>query len=129
MSMIEGRTIRWITPQRPRRPLASSGRLSRRLQGAASAVWSLVEVILASRKLSGLIVAAVTLGVAAVCVRDGGIDGLIVNLPALAVIWGAAFELIRLGRGWRGVRPASPASIRRVSPAVRWQGAKATEGR
>jgi hypothetical protein len=130
--MIEGAplaSVRWITPENPRWSLASTRHLSRPPRRAAAVAWLPVEVVLASRKLSSLIVAAVTLGVAAVCVRDGGPDKLIVNVPALAVIWSAAYGLIRLGRGWRGVRPSSQESRLRVSSTIRWQGAMAAGGR
>jgi hypothetical protein len=112
--------IRWVTPQGHGQSPAPARPLSRRRRGAAAAAWSPVAAVLASRRLSGLVVATVTLAVAAVCVRDGGLDELIVNIPALAVIWGAGYGLIRLGRGWLGVRDSS---------AIRWQGAKAAGGR
>jgi hypothetical protein len=121
--------IRWITPQGHGQAPAPARPLSRRRRAAAAVAWSPVAAALASRRLSGLVVVTVTLAVAAVCVRDGGLDELIVNIPALAVIWGAVYGLIRLGRGWLGVRPSAPPPRRRGSSAVRWQGARAAGGR
>jgi hypothetical protein len=67
--------------------------------------WSPVDAVLAARDLSNMAVVAVTIAVAILCARDGGLTAVIVNLPALAVVWGAAYGLIRLGRWWRGARP------------------------
>jgi hypothetical protein len=67
--------------------------------------WSFVDAVLAARELSNLVVVATTLAVAILCTRDGGLASMIMNLPALAVVWGAAYGLIRLGRWWRGVDP------------------------
>jgi hypothetical protein len=46
-----------------------------------------------------------TIAVAILFARNGGLIEVIINLPALAVVWGAAYGVIRLGRWWRGVRP------------------------
>jgi hypothetical protein len=98
-------TTLWITPRDGREIPKADGLLRYHLRDAADLVWSPVDAVLASRSLSNLIVLTVTFGVAALCVRDGGLDGLIINLSGLAVIWGAAYGLIRLGRWWRGVHP------------------------
>ena len=97
--------VLWITPHHGRELPRADGLPRRRFRHAADLAWSPVDAVLVARDLSNLIVVAATLGVAALCVRDGGLDGLIVNLPGLAVIWGAIYGLIRLGRWWRGVHP------------------------
>jgi hypothetical protein len=115
----------WITPQAGRELPVADGHLlrslvsrclvsrclvsrclvSRCLRRAVDLAWSPADVVLATRNLSNLVVVAATLAVAALCVRDNGLDGLIINLPGLAVVWAAAYGLIRLGRWWRGVYP------------------------
>ncbi|MGD0244408.1 MAG: hypothetical protein ABSB59_29360 [Streptosporangiaceae bacterium] len=67
--------------------------------------WSPVDTVLAARDLSNVVVMGATLAVAILCASDGGLAAVIMNIPALAVVWGAAYGLIRLGRWWRGVRP------------------------
>ena len=84
----------------------------------AAAIWSPVDAVLASRKLSGLVVAALMLGVVSVCFRDGGVVELILNVQALAVIWSAAYSALRLGRKWRGTQ-SPPVGLARA--ATRWQ--------
>jgi hypothetical protein len=79
--------------------------MGRRARRGAELAWLPVDTVLAARDLSNLVVVAATLAVAMLCVRDGGLTAVIVNIPALAVVWGAAYGLIRLGRRWRGVRP------------------------
>jgi hypothetical protein len=111
---------RWVSP-REIRPLPPSGRPpSRRSRRGADAVWPLAEIVLASRQLSSLIVVAVTLVVATLYVRAGGIDELIANLSGLAVAWGAAYGLVGLGRRWRGVRPPVHVPGRPSLRAIRW---------
>jgi hypothetical protein len=78
---------------------------ARRFRPGVELAWSPVDAVLAARDLSNLVVMAGTLAVAVLCARDGGLTSLIMNLPALAVVWGAAYGLIRLGRWWRGVAP------------------------
>jgi hypothetical protein len=83
-------------------------------------VWLPIDAILTVRLLSSLIVLGSTLVVAALCARSGGgLDGLIVNLPGLAVIWGSAYGLIRLGRWWRGMYPPEHVPRRPVRQASR----------
>jgi len=81
------------------------GLLRRRFRRGVELAWSPVDAVLAARDLSNLVVMAATLVVAILCACDGGATAVIMNLPALAVVWGAAYGLIRLGRWWRGVRP------------------------
>jgi hypothetical protein len=84
----------------------------------------LADVVLASRWLSSLIIAMVTLSAAAVCERADGVNGLVGNFPALAMIWGSAAGLIRLGHERRGLKP-----LAHTRPVVRWQRAMPAEGR
>jgi len=98
-------SILWTTANASRRSSPRSGVRRHRFWHAADLAWALVETVLAARSLSNLIVVAVTLGVAALYARDAGLDGLIVNLPGVAIIWGAMYGLIRMGRWWRGVYP------------------------
>lgn len=100
-------------------PSASSF-LRRRIRYAAELVWSPVDAVLAARGLSNLIVVTVTLGVAVLTFAGGGLDGLIINLPSVAVIWAAAYGLIRLGRWWREVYP--PAHVPRSERVRRLPG-------
>jgi hypothetical protein len=76
-----------------------------RLQDAADLAWRPVDAILASRQLSNLMVLLATLSVAVLFIREGGLYGLASNLGSAAVVWGAAFGLIRAGRWWRNVKP------------------------
>lgn len=93
---LPGTSVRWVT---------ASDRSRRRFQHRAELAWSPVDTVLAARDLSNLVVIAATIAAAIVCARDGGLTAVIMNLPALAVVWGAAYGLIRLGRWCRGVRP------------------------
>jgi hypothetical protein len=103
--------VAWI---RPRELPVTDGRPPcRRLRPAADLAWSPADAVLATRNLSNLVVLAATLGVAVLCVRYDGLGGLIANLPGLAVVWGAAYGLIRLGRWWRGVNPPEHHAIHR----------------
>jgi hypothetical protein len=68
--------------------------------------WSPVDAVLAARTLSNLAVMAATLAVVILIAWSGGLTAVITNIPALAVVWGAVYGLIRLGRWWRGVGPA-----------------------
>jgi hypothetical protein len=116
--------VRWTSARgghQSSRPGWFPGRRSRRV---ADAAWPLADAVLASRKLSNLVVLLATLAVAALYARDGGVNGLIVNLPGLAVIWSAAYGLLRLGYGWRGIRPRSSVTPGPALPAVRWQRAR-----
>lgn len=101
---LPGTSVRWVAARDPRP--TPGGPLRRRFRHGAELAWSPVDAVLAARDLSNLIVMAVTLAVAILCALDGGLTAVIMNLPALAVVWGAAYGLIRLGRWWRGVRPA-----------------------
>jgi hypothetical protein len=93
---LPGTSVRWVTASGPSR---------RRFQHRVELAWSPVDAVLAARDLSNLVVMAATIAVAILCACDGGLTAVIMNLPALAVVWGAAYGLIRLGRWWRGVRP------------------------
>jgi hypothetical protein len=95
--------VRWVGRQAVCLPRSRRHRAGSVARGLTA--WSSLEAVLASRTTCNLIVVTATSSVAAVCVAEGGIDGFITNLPALAVVWGALYGLIRLGRGWRGVRP------------------------
>jgi hypothetical protein len=100
-------SVRWVSPRGTHGTPALGRSPSRRTRRAANAAWALAETVLASRRLSNSIVVAATLIVAALCLRHG-VDGLIANVPTLAVIWSAIYGLVRLGRNWRGVRPTPP---------------------
>lgn len=76
-----------------------------RLQDLADLLWRPVDAVLASRELSNLVVVLATLAVTAVFIRQGGLYGLADNLGSAAVVWGAAFGLVHVGRQWRDVRP------------------------
>lgn len=117
--------VRWTASQTPCSPCSqrhSAGRL---------AVGQSADTVLASRTASNLIVATGTASVAAVCVADGGLVSLITNLPALGVVWGALYGLIRIGRGWRGVQPSRHFAPRgQAEQVTRWQIARSlTPGR
>ena len=102
---LPGTSVRWVTASDPS-PSSAPGRLlRRRFRHGVELAWSPVDAVLAARDLSNLLVMAATLAVAIMCACEGGVTALIMNLPALAVVWGAAYGLIRLGRWWRGVRP------------------------
>ncbi len=76
-----------------------------RLQDTADFAWRPVDAVLASRKLSNLFVLLATLMVVMIHVHHGGLYELADNLEGEAVVWGAAFGLIRAGRWWRDVKP------------------------
>lgn len=100
-----GTSVRWVAAGHSGRRSAPAGRLPRLLRHGVELTWAPVDAVLAARDLSNLVVMAATLAVAVLCVCDGGLTSLIMNLPALAVVWGATYGLIRLGRWWRGVGP------------------------
>lgn len=108
--------VRWTASQNPCPPCSqrhSAGRL---------AVWPSADTVLASRTASNLFVATGTVSVAAVCVADGGLVSFITNLPALGVVWGALYGLIRIGRGWRGVHPPRHVAPRgQAEQVTRWR--------
>lgn len=76
-----------------------------RFQDLVDLLWRPTDTVLASRELSNLFVLLASLGVAVVFIRQGGLNGLADNLASVAVVWGAAFGLIHLGRRWRDVKP------------------------
>jgi hypothetical protein len=76
-----------------------------RLQDTADLAWRPMDVVLASRELSNLIVMLATLIVAVISIHGAGLYGLASNLANVAVVWGAAYGIVRLGRWWRGVKP------------------------
>jgi hypothetical protein len=100
-----GTSVQWVTASYPSRRSALAGPLPRRFRHGVDLAWLPVDAVLAARDLSNLVAMAATLAVAILCVRDGGMSSLILNLPAVAVVWGAAYGLVRLGRWWRGVGP------------------------
>jgi hypothetical protein len=102
---LSGTSVRWVAASDPSPRLTSGALLRRRFRRAADLAWLPLDAVLAARDLSNLAVLAATLAVAAFCARDGGLTAVIVNLPALAVVWGATYGLIYLGRWWRGVQP------------------------
>ena len=75
-----------------------------RLQDLADLLGQMVDALLRSRQLSGLLVLAPTLGVSVLFIRQGGLYGLADHMEAVAVVWGAAVGLIHFGRTWRDVR-------------------------
>lgn len=91
--------VRWAASQNACPPCSQRHAVGR------VAVWPSADTVLASRAASNLVVTTVTTCVAVVCAADGGLVSFISNLPALAVVWGALYGLIRLGREWRGVQP------------------------
>jgi hypothetical protein len=105
-------SVRWVAASDLSPRSVPDGLLCRRLRHGAELAWSPVDAVLAARDLSNLVVMAATLAVAGLCARDGGLAAVIENLPALAVVWGAACGLIRLGRWWRGVRPPEHKPLR-----------------
>jgi hypothetical protein len=102
---LPGTSVLWVAATGQSPQTAPGGLLRRRFRHGVELAWAPVDIVLAARDLSNLAVMAATLAVAALCTRDGGLTELIINLPALAVVWGASYGLIRLGRWWRGVRP------------------------
>ena len=76
-----------------------------RLQDAADFAWRPVDAVLTSRGLSNLFVLLATLSISALFIRQGGLNGLADNLGSVAVVWGAAFGLVHVGRQWRDVKP------------------------
>lgn len=76
-----------------------------RLQDLADLLWRPVDAALASRELSNLAALLPTLYVSVLFIRVGGLYGLAEHLEDVAVVWGAAYALIRTGRWWRGVKP------------------------
>jgi hypothetical protein len=99
----------------------SASSILRRVWYAAELAWSPVDAVLGVRSLSNLIVVTVTLSVAVLTFAGGGFERLLINLPSLAVIWGASYGLIRLGRWWRGAYPPAhaprPVRVRGARPA------------
>jgi hypothetical protein len=76
-----------------------------RLQDAADLVWRPVDAVLASRKVSNLVVLLVTIATAVISIHGNGLYGLVSNLANTAVAWGATFGLIHYGRERRDVKP------------------------
>jgi hypothetical protein len=76
-----------------------------RIQDTADFAWRPVDAVLASRKLSNLVVLFATLLVVMIYVHHGGLYELADDLEGVAVVWGAAFGLIHVGRQWRDVKP------------------------
>lgn len=99
-------SVFWVMASQASQRSAPIGPLPRRFRYGVELAWSPVDVVLAARDLSNLVVVAATLVVAILCAHYGGLTLLIMNLPALAVVWGAAYGMIRLGRWWRGVGPS-----------------------
>jgi hypothetical protein len=114
--LVPGPAIRWVTAAGDCRAPAPGGQPRRRLRHLAGLAWTPAEAVLAARDLSNLVAVVVTLGVAVPCAYQGGLDGVIVNLPGLAVAWAATYGLIRLGRWWRGVYPPEHVPVRSSRP-------------
>jgi hypothetical protein len=108
---------RWITARNVRGPLAAH----RRRHHATAAVWSLTDTVLASPRLSNIIIVVATLGMAVACVWAGGLKGLVSGVSALSAIGGTVAGFIRMGRERRGVRPPTYMPCWRSSTAVRWR--------
>ena len=100
-----GTAIRWVVAGGSASRPAPGQLPGRRLRHGTELAWWPVDAVLAARDLSNLVVMAATAAVAVVCACDGGLTSVIMDLPGLAVVWGAAYGLIRLGRWWRGVHP------------------------
>jgi hypothetical protein len=100
-----GTSVRWVAAGHSGRRSEPAGPLPRLFRHGAEVTWAPVDAVLAARDLSNLVVMAATLAVAVLCVCNGGLTSLIMNIPALAVVWGATYGLVRLGRWWRGVGP------------------------
>ena len=79
--------------------------ISYRSQDAADLAYRPVDAMLSSRELSNLAVLLATLSISVLFLCEGGIYGLASNLGSAAVVWGAAYGLVRVGRLWRGVQP------------------------
>jgi hypothetical protein len=110
------RIVRWMVSQSACQPCAQ------RNSARKLAVWPAADAVLASRAASNLVAAAGTTCVATVFIAVGGVISFITNLPALAVVWGTLYGLIRLGRGWRGVQPPRHfASHRQAEEVTRWR--------
>jgi hypothetical protein len=76
-----------------------------RVQDAADFAWRPVDAVLTSQGLSNLFVLLATLSISVLFIRQGSLNGLADNLGSVAVVWGAAFGLIHVGRQWRDVKP------------------------
>jgi hypothetical protein len=98
-------SVLWVMASHASPRSAPAGPRPRRFRRGVALAWSPVDAVLATRNLSNLVVVGATLTVAILCMCNGGLTSLIMNLPALAVVWGAAYGLIRLGRRWRDVGP------------------------
>lgn len=98
--------VHWVAA-RVEQPEWSHGDRSHRAPWriVAEMAGSLVDAILSTRDLPNLIVIAAVLAVAAISAAYGGLNEVIQNLPALAVVWAAVYGLIKVGRWWRGVYP------------------------
>jgi hypothetical protein len=92
-----------------------------RLQDVADFAWRPIDAVLASRGLSNLVATVAALGVAVISIHSAGLYGLVGNLANVAIAWGAAYGLIRLGRWWRGVKPPEhkPRSSRELAHRAR----------
>jgi hypothetical protein len=76
-----------------------------RVQDIVDLAWKPADAVLASRKLSNMVVFFATLIIALIYVHQGGPYELADNVGGVGVTWGAAFGLIHVGRQWRGVKP------------------------
>lgn len=108
-----GTSVHWAAASYPGMRSAPAGPLPQWFRRGVELAWSPVDAVLAARDVSNLIVVAATLAVAIPSAYDGGLSSLIMNIPALAVVWGAAYGLIHLGRWWRGVGPPNHEPPRR----------------
>jgi hypothetical protein len=104
---LSGETGRGLSPDRQVREAAGflCAAIRYRLQDAADSAWRSVDAALASRGVSNLFVLLATLSVSVLFIRQGGVNGLADNLGSVAVVWGACFGLVHVGRQWRGVKP------------------------
>jgi hypothetical protein len=80
--------------------------VSCRLQDLADLPKAAVEAVPTSRELSGLFVLVPALYVSVLFIRHGGWYGLAEHPEDVAVVWGAAYGLIRAGRQWLDVKPS-----------------------
>jgi hypothetical protein len=79
-----------------------------RLADAANAAWTPVDAILKSRKLSNLLVFGPTATAALFILRHEGTLGAVTSAESISAIGGGLYELVRVGRWWRDVKPPEP---------------------
>lgn len=106
-SHLSGQTGAGLSPDRQVREAAGFvvAAIHYRLQDLADLIWRPADAVLRSWALSSFFVFLAMVSVSVVFIRQGGLDALADNLGGVAVVWGAAFGLIHVGRRWRDVKP------------------------